>query len=548
LQFSGQEPLQGYQITQIESAEGGLCSINGPSGSCTAQLDQGEGAHSLEAWALSSYGDSSLKASLAWQQDSQAPTLDYALPGPDGENGWYRGPLTLTATGSDATSGLAAAEVAVDGLWQASPVSLSADGVYEVAFRSRDVAGHVTSSGAYTVRIDSIDPSHSLQILGALANGWYGRDLVFELAGQDAGSGLASQMIRLDGGDWQLPGAFSLSDGPHQLDYRSRDQAGNEALGSQSLQVDASPPQGQIAGGDVCVAGEQNFAGQVWDAQSGLAQAQFHLGSLLRAPLSWNAAGNWQLEIDSQSLPDGRYSAELIVTDQAGNQASVDQVHVEIDNQAPDISLPARWAWHEAGALQVDDEGSGLGQLQVELWRDGELLGAFEYGPHQVPAALAWSQLIPQVGGHYPDVVDLRVQARDRCGNLAQAQAEIYIPAPRPSATLASAVSPEVAVTPLAQLLPALQPPQPLENDPEAVAESPAWLAPDLAWLWPSPWLALLSLGLLLAFGLARDGRAAALRALSATLQAHQHQVERYQTMDQSVGRDQTLDQDKRGE
>ena len=95
--------------------------------------------------------------------DTTAPTLTVtSSPAtPNGGAGWYRSPVTLTATATDAVTKAPAIEYRIgDGAWTAytAPVTLTADGTYAVSFRARDEAGNVSPVETVTVKIDAKGP------------------------------------------------------------------------------------------------------------------------------------------------------------------------------------------------------------------------------------------------------------------------------------------------------------------------------------------------------------------------------------------------------
>jgi hypothetical protein len=108
LKFTAQEPIPGEKITIVQSGVfGNLCSINATSGSCTWTPDEGD--NTMNFWAVSTFGDTSLKQSNAWMLDMTVPTLAIVVPAVDGTNGWFVSAPTLSLSASDAISGIASA-------------------------------------------------------------------------------------------------------------------------------------------------------------------------------------------------------------------------------------------------------------------------------------------------------------------------------------------------------------------------------------------------------------------------------------------------------
>jgi flagellar hook assembly protein FlgD len=107
--------------------------------------------------------------SLTFKIDTEPPAIKVALSGTKGEAaGTWRGPVTVTPTISDATSGVASKRVSIDGAdstaLTASTVVVEGEGAHTVTFSSRDNAGNKKSTKVELV-IDTVAPS--IEIPGA---------------------------------------------------------------------------------------------------------------------------------------------------------------------------------------------------------------------------------------------------------------------------------------------------------------------------------------------------------------------------------------------
>lgn len=172
LSLSSHEPLAGYSITGIEGSSGLLCSAS----SC--QWIFSEGDTTLNFWALSSYGDSSLSSSTSMRVDSTPPVAALTIAnGSPNASGWYREYASLSAAvaGEDSNSGIASLAVQLNGgAWQGVPRSFPRDGVYEIIGRVTDLAGNQAFTASQTVRIDSAPPDVTV-VADRLpdSSGWY---------------------------------------------------------------------------------------------------------------------------------------------------------------------------------------------------------------------------------------------------------------------------------------------------------------------------------------------------------------------------------------
>jgi hypothetical protein len=95
-----------------------------------------------------------------------------------------------------------------------------------------------------TVKRDATAPSTTVSLVPTPVGAWYSPRTV-TLTASDATSGVASTSYRLDGGAWTTyTGSFFIASfGPHTLEYRSTDNAGNvEATKTISWGSDFSAP------------------------------------------------------------------------------------------------------------------------------------------------------------------------------------------------------------------------------------------------------------------------------------------------------------------
>jgi hypothetical protein len=149
-----------------------------------------------------------------------------AARAPD-SNGWYNQPVQVTATGSDATSGIASCT----SVTYAGPDSSAAS----VTATCIDNAGNRSTPQTLSLQYDATPPSiTAAPARPPDANGWYNHPVTVAFTGTDATSGVAScDTVSYDGPD----SADATVTGT------CRDQAGNvAATSSLSLRYDATPP------------------------------------------------------------------------------------------------------------------------------------------------------------------------------------------------------------------------------------------------------------------------------------------------------------------
>ncbi len=207
LSLIGVEPLAGESITLIEGTRNGepfACA----GGACAVPLV--EGGNSFTFWALSSYGDSSQMGNLSAQVDTVPPNSAFNSP-LEGSEVWVSGGLELSGASSDATSGVAGAELSLDGGGSWTTLALGAgsswfyswdtatvpEGTYQVLVRANDVAGHLESTARITVHVDRTPPSLSIP------DSWYIWESL-SIGVDDDGVGLETIQLTIHGGEFGL--------------------------------------------------------------------------------------------------------------------------------------------------------------------------------------------------------------------------------------------------------------------------------------------------------------------------------------------------------
>ncbi|HXG85850.1 MAG TPA: family 10 glycosylhydrolase [Pyrinomonadaceae bacterium] len=134
------------------------------------------------------------------QSETTAPTTSASVDpaDPTGTNGWYINDVTISLSASDNCSGVAATEYSIDGgaSWTAytGSLSITAEGVTTVQYRSTDRAGNVETTKTITVQIDKSAPTISLTANPSTIRSPNGKPVTVRLrgTGSDAVSGLAS--------------------------------------------------------------------------------------------------------------------------------------------------------------------------------------------------------------------------------------------------------------------------------------------------------------------------------------------------------------------
>ena len=337
-------------------------------------------------------GNQSPSALFTTKYDETPPQATAAASRPADVNGWHNHPLTVSYSGSDATSGLASCDPTES---YAGPDSASAS----ISGACRDLAGNVAPRSV-VVKYDATAPQVTMTP-GRAANaaGWYNAPLAVTFAGTDPMSGLAScvQPQNYSGPD-NATAAVSGS---------CSDQAGNVRNASFGLKYDATAPQTTASPGRP--ADENGWYNHALSVTFAGTDATSGIGSC-------DAAKTY-------STPDTA-TASLGGTcrDQAGNQSAAATYGFKYDATSPSVTAapsrpPNANGWYRAPltvGFSGGDATSGVSSCEA----------AKSYGG---PDAVAAS-----VGG----------TCRDQAGNTGTASFALKYDASAPQASAAASRAP----------------------------------------------------------------------------------------------------------
>jgi len=301
------------------------------------------------------------EATTQVELDTTPPVTKANLSGPAGNNGWYRGPVTVTLTAADPDSPVAATSYSLDGraaVTYKAPFTIPADGIHQISFFSTDPAGNQEKPNSLTVQIDSTPPVTTASPSGpAGLNGWFRATTTVSFTATDNLSGVASTAFSLDGGaSWTAGNGISLAaDGIYNLSYRSTDVAGNlESAKSTTVKIDKTPPVITASASPSTLwppngkTVNVTVSGTITDATSGVNtnSANFAVvdkygsvqpnGNVTVAP---NGTYSFTISLQASRLgtdQNGRtYTIALTAQDNAGNQGSGSTVVVVPHDQGP---------------------------------------------------------------------------------------------------------------------------------------------------------------------------------------------------------------------
>lgn len=341
--------------------------LSGPAAQPAADIVQGEGDNlSSTANCTDVAGNSVTKTVTGIRIDRTAPTTIASTPAVP-QSGWFTDTVSVTLTGNDNLSGVAATHFTVNGgsaqLYSA-PVELTEDGTNTVEFWSTDKVGNLETAGApLTVRIDATAPTTTVVNPLSPESGWFttsGIPVAFRAS--DGLSGVAATYYTIDGGEQQTYGeefSADLSDGTHTIVFWSVDLAGNtektSSTNTLSVNVDTVPP--MISGR---ATPEANPAG--WNRTDvDVAFTCDDVGSGLRTGVA-GCAGDTILTNEGADQ-----SVHGDAVDVAGNHSDSDVSGINIDKTKPTlVGVPADpnaagWYRGDVKVRWVGDDGlSGI--------------------------------------------------------------------------------------------------------------------------------------------------------------------------------------------
>ena len=317
--LSGQDEQGGSGLARSEYQLNGAAVWTPYTAPVTVSAD---GSHAVSYRSVDKAGNIEATKTVSFKIDHTAPMLQAALApaAPDGDNGWYRSPVTSTASATDATSGMSEIHYDLDGntnVDYTEPVVISTDGQHPSAVRALDKAGNTSPDVAFAVKVDGTTPLTTAAFAPGNDAGWHPGSVPVSLAATDATSGVAKTEWSLDGGAW-TPYADSVivsGDGAHELKYRSTDKAGNvEDVKAATLKIDGTAPTVLVSGiADGVVYGDSQDLLISWQATDGASGIKKVAGTLDGAAF---ASGSL-LALYEQSL--GAHTLVVTATDNASN-------------------------------------------------------------------------------------------------------------------------------------------------------------------------------------------------------------------------------------
>ena len=442
ISVSGADELSGLAVARV-SADGG---VTWQSASLTLATD---GEYAINYGAEDVAGNQVEYSGIPVRIDTTPPTITPAVSGTAGANGWYVSSVNVSASASDALSGVhGKVEVSLDhgSTWESLPIQITDDGNHPMLFRAFDVAGN-EGTAALNVSIDTASPNLSFVLNGTPgANSWYVSDVQVSPNASDALSGLDQAEVSANGGGGTAS-SMTLSDGTYTLDAYAMDKAGNIKTISDNLRIDTDFPNSNYTShtsNDV-VSGLVKLVGLASDS-SGVQSEEISLDGGVTWQVATLSNGEWSYDWNAAAIPDGPLTIYIRATDVAGNQEVPIPLVLVVENLPPQVTITKSWWIWQSGKFHVSSNTFAIRDITVKIsdphgrWPATTL----SYDPDKTSAEVTWDRRFP--GGVVAPMGDYQaeVTACDVNNNCASDKGTISIPiiAPMPPVITPTAAIP----------------------------------------------------------------------------------------------------------
>ncbi|WUN22863.1 hypothetical protein OG878_07090 [Streptomyces sp. NBC_00316] len=365
--------------------------------------------------------------------DTTAPDTSATVSGTKDASGNYVGSASVTLTASDAESGVAGIEYALDGASYTNytaPVAINSVGRHTLTYRATDKAGNTSPAKSVDFTVvapeppkDTTPPDTSATVSGTKDSaGNYVSSATVTVTASDTESGVAGIEYALDGASYSAytaPVAIN-SVGRHTLTYRATDKAGNTSPAkSVDFTVVAAPPEDTTPPDtSATVSGTKDSAGNyvssatvtvtASDTESGVAGIEYALDgasySAYTAPVAINSVG--------------RHTLTYRATDKAGNTSPAKSVDFTVVAAPPEDRTPPQVSASVSGTKNDSGDYVGSATVTVTASDTGSGVAGIEYsldgGPYLQYSAPV---VIDRAGNH-----TLLYRATDKAGNTATPQ------------------------------------------------------------------------------------------------------------------------------
>jgi hypothetical protein len=357
--------------------------------------------------------------------------------------------VTLTASASDSTSGVAQMSFSNDGsnwsAWESYTTSktwtlATGDGSKTVYARYKDNAGNVSANTTAPITLDTVAPTGSF-VINSGATYAVSTSVTLTPSASDPTSGVAQMSFSNDGSNWSAWETYATSkawtlatgDGSKTVYARYKDNAGNvSANATATITLDTVAPTGSVvinSGATYAVSTDATLTASASDSTSGVAQMSFsNDGSNWSAWETYATSKAWTL-----ATGDGSKTVYARYKDNAGNISAAATDTITLDVTPPTAAVSALSEYQASLTFTVawsgTDATSGLANYDVQ-YRDG---ASGTWTDWQTATTATSASFTGQDAHTY----HFRARARDTAGNISSysssdTQTTVDVTAPTP--------------------------------------------------------------------------------------------------------------------
>jgi hypothetical protein len=421
VEWSATDLGSGVSAIEIKLDDGVGIDVTGETSYEFSDLD--EGSHTVTVSAIDGGGNDDV-ASVTFEVDKTAPTVLITTPA----NGAIlaSADILVAWTATDSSSGVDTVEGSLDGgAWTTvtgSPFALYSltDGDHELSLRATDAVGNTATAVSVSFSVDTVAPE--LEITAPTEGAYVGGTVEVTWTVTDAGSGVETVEVRLDGGTWTVASGSSetfsdLESGEHTVDVRATDFVDNEATDSVTftVSIDTTAPTVAITSPTNGSSLPSSSVTVTWAASDGT-------GSGIDTVEVKLDGGAWTVVTTSSrsftGLADGSHTVSVRVTDNASNSATIGVTFV-VDTVDPTLTITSPEDGMDTRDTTVTvtwtctDTGCGIDRIEVSI--DGESYISVGTASERAFTGLA-------VGDYTVDV-----RAYDKAGNMVEASIDFTV-------------------------------------------------------------------------------------------------------------------------
>ncbi len=354
--------LDHYNVT-VDGGTSGLTPSTGTTTTIASTWNTtiySDGSHTVKVTAFDKAGNQG-SAQVTVTSDNTKPVVN--LTAPTAGTTVSGGSITVTGTATDAnfdhwdltvdggTSGLGTATSTQTTVNSTIDTSVLSEGSHNLKLSGTDKAGNVAETSV-TFSIDKTGPT--IVLTAPLADAFVKG--ITDITGTVTDSNLDKWTVRIDGSvdipsntgtssnltvSWDTRAKTgsnrTFPDGPHTIDVRAQDKAGNVATLSRSVNVDNTAPviQNVKPLKDDFVSGTVSITGEVIESNLDNWKVQVDGGDLASNTGNTSAIS---VDWDTTGYSEGNHTITITATDKAGNIAT-QSVSVQIDRTAPTLTI-----------------------------------------------------------------------------------------------------------------------------------------------------------------------------------------------------------------